>query len=402
MPFPTSEPDINNYLLQEAGRITFDIAERVLAKSAWPSIVRRVPWPEEMGEVVSNVEWQRPYVEDPEAWSNVSINDGSGTSCLPPVDIIEINQKLREMRLQHKAIESPEFCVTDLFYTAKRQRQMGAVVTNLSEQARWTWVERIRQQYTLVAKNMINLEANLDGYGTDYEGTDTHPSTTLPTSILTNGCLDMIYQELLLEGAAEDAMAYNMSKPVFGLITDIFTSRKLQRADDAVREDIRNTSEAESFLGPLGIDVTYNGYVHMIEEMPRRFDWVEGSNGYEWVERRPYVKVTDSNNTTIEVNPLWLAAKYQDSYVWCPGVMNLLVPPSISGAAGAEYDPVNYMGEYSFKNIPHKSENPDGTMGFFRGVLMSGTESLRPQWAWVIRHQVADRDLGLIDITAGA
>lgn len=392
--------NVDHYLLTEGDRIVYDISDRVMAKSVWPGIVRRKPWPEKMGVNPSNVEWQRPFVENENEWADVVLNNGTGTQCLPPTDVVEINRITRDMKLQQKAIESPDFCVTDLIFTEARDEQMGKIVDSLSEQARWNWIKRIRREYHRVSRNKIILEAGLTGHGVNNEDDEGFPVGALPTSMLVNGALDFFYRELILEGAAEDAITMSQGKPVFALITDVFTSRKLTRADDAIREDIRQSDENNSLLGPLGIDCTYNGFLHLIDEMPRRWDWVAvsdaGSGPSGWVERAPYIKVGTGPIATIEVNPDWVNAAYQDSYIFCPGVMNLLVPPSISGAAGAEYEYQNYVGDFKFRNIASRADNPDENMGFFRGKLMSGTEFVKPQWGYVIRHQVCDRDLGLI------
>lgn len=392
-------PDIKNYLAVEDGRITYDIEERVLPSSCWTQLVNRVPWDAQMGVNPQNMEWQRPWVETENDWADVTLNDGTGTTCLPPVDVVEINHKLREMKLQQKAIESPEFCVTDLIYAGGQERQMQLIVDNLSEQARWIWAKRHRSEYHRVCRNKVILESGLTGHGDDNEDDAGFPVGATPTSILVNGALDFFYRELLLEGALNDALFKNGSKPIFALITDVFTSRKLIRSDDTIREDIRNSEQVELLLGPLGIDTTYNGFVHMIDEMPRRFDWVVTSAGGSWVERAPFIATGspgDAPGREIIVNPAWINAAYQDSYIYCPSVMDCLVPPSITGSAGFDYEPQNYVGEFGFRNIAHKTDNPDGRMGFFRGTLMSGTKIRKPQWGYVIRHQVCDRDLGLI------
>lgn len=398
------DTDILNYMIQESGRITYDIAERVLATSVFPNIINRKPWPERMGETPQNVEWQRPYIDNPEEWADVTISEhNTKTSCLPPTDSVEIYHKLRSMKLQQKAIESKEFCVTDLIFTEAREKQMGIIVKQLSEAARWEWSKRIRREIHRCAKNKINLNPELDGHGEDNEDTEGFPTGGPPTSKLVNGALDFFYRELLLEGAANSGVGRVGGQPVFMLITDCFTSRKLTHDDDVIREDLRNTSMAETLLQPLGISYTYNGFVHIIDEMPRRWDWIGDSVGgcaSGWIEREPYHRVgsgTDNDPYTIEVNPEWINAEYQDSYIYVRDALSFLVPPSISGVAGADYDPQNYMGEFGFRNIPHRTDNPDGTMGFFRGKLMSGTEMHYPQWLYVIRHRVCDKDLGLVN-----
>ena len=40
-------------------------------------------------------------------------------------------------------------------------------------------------------------------------------------------------------------------------------------------------------------------------------------------------------------------------------------------------------------------QNPDGTIGFFRGVMSSGTKPIRPEWGYAILHNRCAHNLGL-------
>jgi len=50
------------------------------------------------------------------------------------------------------------------------------------------------------------------------------------------------------------------------------------------------------------------------------------------------------------------------------------------------FDALSYKGEFKWLNIKHAKDNPDGNIGFFRGVFAQGTKSIFPDYAFVIRH----------------
>jgi len=86
-------------------------------------------------------------------------------------------------------------------------------------------------------------------------------------------------------------------------------------------------------------------------------------------------------------NPSWLSAGWEDSYIFHQGVCTSLVPKPLTSVGKAKFDAVNYTGEYKWTNFLNKDDNPDGTIGRFRGVLMNGTRPDNPEFGIVIRHR---------------
>ena len=233
-----------------------------------------------MGETVSNVMFNRPYVATENDWEALSFNDGTGNSCIPPADSVTFHQTLREMQLYHKSVYSPKFCVNDLIFTGARQKQMEAVVKSLDEQVRHYWIKWNRQEWTKWSNKLI-AEPGLETVG---EGGITF-GTTESTSQLTNGLLEHVYETLILEQGIANSLSMQNGRPIFGLITDQITSRRLTRDDDSIREDYRHSAERDILLKPLGISHTYNGFIHMVDDMPPRYTF----SGGVYTEVPPYI-----------------------------------------------------------------------------------------------------------------
>jgi len=85
-------------------------------------------------------------------------------------------------------------------------------------------------------------------------------------------------------------------------------------------------------------------------------------------------------------NPDWLTATFEDSYVFHQNAMTCLVPKPISSVGQAKFDPVDYSGEFRWTNYLEATDNPDGTIGRFRGILSSGSRPDNPEFAVTIRH----------------
>ena len=65
-------------------------------------------------------------------------------------------------------------------------------------------------------------------------------------------------------------------------------------------------------------------------------------------------------------------------------VMESLIPAPITGAGALKFDPVNYKGEFKWTNIPDVTRNPDGTIGFFRGIMASASKPIKTDFGYVI------------------
>lgn len=92
----------------------------------------------------------------------------------------------------------------------------------------------------------------------------------------------------------------------------------------------------------------------------------------------------------------WLTATWEDSTIFHQGVCTSLVPKPITSVGQASFDAVNYTGTYSWKNYESKADNPDGTIGQFRGVLANGTRPDNVEFGIVIRHLAVPRPDGRI------
>jgi hypothetical protein len=430
--------DINQFLVTESGRIMYDIYMREQHSSPWISQPRKVAWPEGMGETIDNIMWERPYIagsgnasgdEGPmNDWGAMSFNNGQsdggiGGSCIPPVDDVRFSQTLRRTSLFQKAVHSPRFCVTDLLYTAKREAQMKAVEWGLGDMVRLYWINWNRDGFTRWSKKYI-IEGSLQTYNDETDGMVFPPVAA--TSQLTNGILDYFTNLLTLEKGARHALSFQNGKPVYGLITDQLTSRKLQRADDKIREDFRY-GKPDSLLMPLGVSHTYNSYIHMMDDMPNRYnfngelasdaasDWL-GSDGLlgplgeadsaytdPWVLVQPYTLIAQGDGTyRKEINPEWLAAEFQDSYIYVKEAYQLRVPGSVTSVSKAKFDPQSYMGDFKWQNVVNLDEtspayNPDGKLGRFRGVMSAGVEPINPHVMFTLRHKVCPIDFGFLD-----
>lgn len=385
--------NIDQYLAVESGRLTYDIYQRTLFSSPWLSLPKKTAWLQEMGETMSNMMFERPYVATENAWTAVSFNDGTGNSCIPTADTVEFHNTLREMQLYHKAVYSPRFCVNDLLFTGARQKQMESVIKALNEQVRYYWIKWNRDNWTLWSNKIVAEPGLASGGG---EGSASFAAVE-PTSQLTNGLLEYFYETLIVEQGMPHALSIQNGRPIFGLITDQVTSRRLTRDDDAIREDYRQSSERDMLLKPLGISHTYNGFIHMIDDMPPRYTYAGGV----FTQVEPYIlDNSDPSNPKLAVNPAWRSAPYQDSYIYVRGAIQFRVPSSVTGVSKAKFNPQNYMGDFRWLNIKNDDEssdayNPDGTIGRFRGVLMSASEGIAPHLMFTIRHMVCPSDLGM-------
>ena len=420
---PSALPyDIDNILLAESGRIGPDIYRKTLNTSPWLKLVKQDGWPDEMGQELTVLTYERSLPANLLTWSTVtfngSIGGGSGAtgagSCLPPSQTLAFAQTARTYSLSHTALESPPLCVNDLRYAFKRQEQLRMMFDILTENTSYAWQDRYRNEYFRNCGHKIVAYGNSTSgiYLPEVTTTNVDPNSTtattslfasvssdtyVPSSFLTQGILDSIYMKMIRDGAGNNPLDRADGRPQFGLICSPETSDKIIRDNADIRSDFRwNSARVNELLAPLGVERAYRGYFHMIDHFAPRYKSVTSGGHLKLQRVLPYASTAATYGNKWDINPDYETAPYEVSFVFHTDVIEALIPKPITAPGGnTKFDPVSYRGDFKWLNIPDAVQNPDGTIGFFRGVMSSGTKPIRPEWGYAILHNRCAHNLGL-------
>lgn len=392
--------NVEQLLISESGRIGPEIRKRILNTSAWLKLPKMGKWTDEMGTSISVMTSERSLPTDvsgnyvPPVWTavgeNAAGNTGSGT-CAPSAQTIKPALRRRSYQLQMTALESTDICVNDLRFAAYRKQVLANMMQNLSENTAYLTIERNRDEYTRVCENKVVLRPSSDGSCPTTGGraiTDLQINwfpLVVPTSQLTDGLLKKFYMSLIRNGGGINPLDRENGRPVFGLICSSETSDQLLKSNDNIRNDFRWSSRVNELLTPLGVERSFNGFFHLNDDFPPRWNFTGGA----WVRVYPYkgVAADISGTFRMEIDPAYESALYEDSYIYHTDVLTKLVPNTItSPGGGTSFDAQNYSGDWKWNNIKDRGTNPDGTIGYFRGVFQDATEPGFPQYGIAIRH----------------
>ena len=214
-----------------------------------------------------------------------------------------------------------------------------------------------------------DLDANNDGTG-ELE----------PSANISNALMDKIYFQLVRAGAGPKAYGRENGRPIFSVVLSSEASYKLQTESDKIRDDIRyNSAKVGELIAPLGVEKSFRGFYHLVDDLTTRYK-SRGGEANTLVKVEPY---TVSGGVVVP-NSDYESAEFEAAYVLVDDVMESLIPAPISGANGLTFDPVNYKGDFRWTNIPDADINPDGTIGFFRGIMASASKPIKTNFGYVV------------------
>ena len=423
--------NINTILTQEAGRIGQDIHKATLHTSPWMDLITQSTFPEGMGYTLNTLIYDRALPITPldkdlgdgsgqsvgTDWSALGVTQASAsrgftggqtetTASLPTedanVNIIDFSKQLKSYSLSRAVIESPRINVEELRYAAHRAEQLRAIMDLLKESTRQSWEDRYRQQYDQICDNVVYAKAAASRFTTGAEGKATHgPSgdlldiddTALTTggdgtdndaidtdANISNALLDKIYFQLVRKGAGNNAFGRENGRPVFTLVCSSEASYQLM-TEAGFRDDVRyNNAKVSDLIAPLGVEKSFRGFYHLIDDMAPRFNLTLSS---EKLVNVPVYDV-DVTNNKVQINAAYDSADVEVAYILHQDVMESLIPAPIGNVNGLAFDPVSYKGDFKWTNIPDVQRNPDGTIGFFRGIMASASKPIKTDFGYVI------------------
>tara|TARA_R110000824_G_scaffold103542_4_gene245982 strand:+ start:2653 stop:4020 length:1368 start_codon:yes stop_codon:yes gene_type:complete len=429
---PTGAPaDINTILTQEAGRIGADIHKATLHTSPWIDLIKQSTFPEGMGYELNTLIYDRALPIRPmdkdlgdddgsnligNNWTEMSTLQGAATrgyttgqtadtKSLPTggdnVNHIDFSKVIKSYKLGRSVIESPRINVEELRYAAHRAEQLRAIMDLLKESSRQSWEDRYRQQYDSKCDNVVYAKTASSKFATDAEdkptftagsgetaltvdatGQDGADDDTLDvTANISNALLDKAYFQLVRKGGGTNAYGRENGRPVFTLVCSSEASYQLQ-TEAGFRDDVRyNSAKVSDLIAPLGVEKSFRGYYHLIDDMAPRFSTT--LTGAATLTQVPVYTVNSTNNNVV-VNSAYDDADIEAAYILHQDVMESLIPAPLSGGNGLSFDPVGYKGEFKWTNIPDVLTNPDGTIGFFRGIMANASKPIKTEFGYVI------------------
>ena len=410
---------VNTILAEEANRIGSDIYSRTLHTSPWLDLTKQSAFPDGMGYQQTTLVYDRAIATKTEAgdagsagvnWNavggqfsatstpvgnlaNAQENDtlqdaqgGRGTANAGATNpagadkrsFVQFSKKLKPYSLQRAVIESPRISLEDLRFAAHRQDQLRAIMDIMTQVTRNSWESRYRDEYEKVAGKLFECKTTASAEdASDFEGAlVTSKSASGSTANISNAILDKIYYSQIRKGAGNNAYGRENGRPIFSLVLSSEASYQLQ-TEAGFRDDVRyNNAKVSDLIAPLGIEKSFRGFYHLVDDLAPRFT-TAGSN---------YVAVPaySVDNGVASPNPAYETAEYEAAFVMHPEVCEALIPNPMSGSNGLSFDPVNYRGKFDWKNIANEVSNPDGTIGFFRGVLASATKPIKTDFGYVV------------------
>lgn len=422
---------INTALAEEANRIGSDIHKRTLHTSPWIDLTKQAAFPDGMGYQLTTLVYDRAVATSDTAgntlgtgWTALGtlstggnqfdtslsganaqplddaaddVQGGRGTGSADNRSYVQIGKQLKKYSLQRAVIESPRIALEDLRFAAHRNEQIRAIMDTLTEVTRNTWENRYRDEFEKVAANFVpclatatpiltTVDADTDGNADDaFEGvqiTAIDPVTSgagnsdvTPDANISNAVLDKVYFQLIRKGAGNNAYGRENGRPVFAAVMSSEASYQLQ-TEAGFRDDVRyNNAKVSDLIAPLGIEKSFRGFYHLIDDLAPRFS-IAGS---VITKVEPY---TVSGGVATP-NAAYETASYEAIFVLHPEVCESQIPNPFSGSQGISFNPVSYKGEFKWTNILNEITNPDGTIGFFRGVLASATKPIKTDFGYV-------------------
>lgn len=397
-----AEP-ITDLVTAESGRIIQEVITRdIFPTSPWMTLIRRAEFPQGMGQDLSVLTYERSAPVTNPTWTQIAVVDGAeGGGCLPATTKIPVGSTKRTFYLYRTAVEGPDFCAVDLHRALMLGQQLNAIADMLGDYVRLMWEMHDRQEYF----SSTYTKVLVDGCPpSELRGAEGHTWTEVAAhtgsdctgfSVLTQGILNRYRPMLIRDGAAKSALGMKDGSPILTLISSLETSDNIIFLNDAIRQDIR-WGAPNKLLAPLGVVGDYRGFYHVHDPFPRRYSCAVNGTAV-LTEILPFVMSTATKGTKAEVADVWRTATLEESCIFDPDVMTQLIPKPVTNPAQKfTFDPVSYVGDIKVMNIPHRENNPDGTILYHRAILAAATMPYRPQRGVAFLHLRCDPACNLV------
>lgn len=317
-----------------------------------------------------------------DGWTAIAASDGDAVNaCRPPTETVSFGTTNRTVTPKQYAVETEDFCIKDIQSGIQFAEWLTNVNSALERISEWVWARRFTQDYFTIAGHKITLNSKTS----PTDSPTAYNTSSSPTSTLTQGFLDNIKMSIVREG---DPMYIDEGTGEYMgtvILSPEMSQQIIRNNPDLVTANLwaHATKGDASPLAP-GVPTkrrNYGGWVHEIEMFPRRFILSGGA----YIEIASHVSAATTKGNKWSINPDWLAAPFEEVIVYNDGnYQSLAVNTLTNPAPGWNFNPVNWLGDFSPRNILDRTCNPDGTQLFMRALYADAAKPGNPELGYTI------------------
>ena len=419
---------IDNIMAQTAYAIGPIIHRESLPTSTWEAIIPRSELPEQVGDSLSTTIYDRSVPTLTAGGTTVGVNwarvggsilsandfnstegvniegamqEVAGPTAVNHTAFLKFKKRMRNYFLSVANVKSPLIPLHSVRTATARDQQLGIIQSIMLEASKWVWARRHETEFERNAGNFVPCmaavtspvlstvdiftgvidpetgaaatggAANNPFFGLNLVDLELNTSgaanaDVVPTGYISNTVLGRLYQRLVRTTDHAKAYGSTNGRPVFCLRIGADASDALIR-DTGVRDDIRESSWVDEFLKPIGVDRSWRGFYHMVDDLIPRYSESAG--------RLTRVEPFDSNG---DYNTAYDTADYEVFFVVQKEVMECQVPGATVSGPGVSYGVIENRGKFDWLNIQDLATNPLREVGLFYATFASASKPIKP------------------------
>lgn len=308
----------------------------------------------------------QPNLTNP--WQQLSAM-GCADTCDVPSIFVGFGTQRRTYFLEAIDLKSQGFCKTQLQLQTRPKEQFAQIMKGLKKLPEMYSTDFMRVHAVDLASSVQICGKSFNTW-TPNRGVNTSGQLTTinigasnyPTSALTWPYLRYLTMQLRLQGYYEAGSG--LGQDMFNLITDSTAWFNLTNGNPDMKEMMALGNPAQA--SPLykigeGVDKPFGNLAPTLDNQSIRFQDL-GSGVLQRVY--PYYNYNPTTGVGRKINPAWLQARYQISFLWHPKAIRILTPefaainPLVPSINSAFYGQWNYINPQGLIQITQ----PDGTL----------------------------------------
>jgi len=385
----------NDFLSKDANRITGRIARSLAINSPWINAI-------ETGEFASGVsDTQRSIVQEAIAPALSQCNpQWASFQCSLPPQTVCYGSTEYQYNVQQYFEKSCPLCLQTSFSAFRNSIRM--VEMSYTDHIQTLWNSWIRAQLLALSATKIVADSTATSFGQIVaNGFATNFPARTPNSPITFKFLKFIanYMTHSLLAGDEFKWGSGMLKH-FRFISDQQTIDGL-RSDDAVRRDLRfiaaGSPSGKDALLEYSWEGPYQGIAFGVDQSIIRASGINAAGQICCVE--PFLDAPATKGTKRVVNPAWLSAPYQVSFMMAKNSFYREIPVEFLGEGLTKFERQNWGGRITWHNVLDNCDNITGNKGFHYWQLAAAFRPERPEFVVPILHTRCLDDMGLVGCT---